>query len=140
MTTTKIISVAPAILSEGFNDAGLYAITMKLHKRTVTVTEPKFGVGGRQSQYARQVIALDIANENEKNELILNYSSAAAVSSGDVPTAEQFREMADADIKFWIAQARRVASQLFDWMDKYEALTKDQQKAETKKKGTKRGK
>jgi hypothetical protein len=127
-----ITPFAPSILKEGFDPNGLYYATLKLRTRTITVTEPKYGVEDLRSAEARKVLLLDIEDVNRKNALLLTYSSLAAISTGDVPAPEELHELADADVKFWITQARKVAPQLFDWMDEVDKLSA---KAKEKKKG-----
>jgi len=139
MVAKPVINLAPVVVSEGYDDNGLYAIKVKLHKRVITVTEPKFGVDDLRTDYAREVMALNIPDLNRKNALLVTYSALAAVSGGDVPKANELGSLGDADVKFWISQARRVAPQLFDWLDEVEELTATQQKAVNKKKGRKRG-
>ena len=133
----KAVIVVPHIVKEGSTPEGLSYITIQLRRRKLTLTEPKYGVDKRRSVHVREALEIKIEDKDEKNEFILLYSAMAAISTGDVPNAKQFLELADADEKFWRATARRIAPHMFDWLTEQEALIGDaqQRKDALKKKG-----
>jgi hypothetical protein len=45
------------------------------------------------------------------------YVPLAACSFGDVPTADEFLALPDADIDIWINEARQINPQYFEWLD-----------------------
>ena len=45
------------------------------------------------------------------------YVPLAACSFGDVPTADEFLALPDADIDIWINDARQINPQYFEWLD-----------------------
>jgi len=125
----------PRILKEGYDSEGLYFIRIKLRKRTITVIEPVYGVDEARSSFVREVLDLNIKDDARRNTLLLTYSALAAVSTGNVPKAGQLLQMADADVKFWIQSARKVAPSLFVWMSELDSLTAAEGKVVLKKKG-----
>lgn len=74
-----------------------------------------------------------------KSSVLVNvYSGVAACSSGDVPSADEFLLMREADVEAWIDAAKKLNPRWFAWMDDVEAsLTEAGKKAIVKKKGKK---
>lgn len=125
-----------SVKNTGYTPSGLLYVVIALRTRHITITEPKFGVDEIRSMYARAVLELKLDNSTQKNMLLLTYSALASVSTGDVPSPLEMLEMADSDVKFWVETARKIAPQLFGWMDEIEgepeAVKKDKQKKKEK--------
>ena len=62
------------------------------------------------------------------------YVPLAACSFGDVPTAEEFLALPDADIDIWINEARQVNPEYFEWLDAAEKIVEKLNEEQLKKK------
>jgi hypothetical protein len=112
------VSAEPVILDEGMNSASLRFVKIQLRNRIITVTEPIYGIERRRARIVMEIMNDATIEEGpEKDTLLVEYSAVAALSTGNVPTAKEMMQMADADVRFWIKAGRRMAPPLFDWME-----------------------
>jgi len=132
----------PAVLADGFNREGLQFVRFKLRNRTITVTEPTYESGFLRGKYIGEAMSEDFGDPMIQALVTNILCPLRACSTGDMPTLDEMRKMAEADIEFWIAQARKVAPKWFAWLDEVEKqigeLSEQEQKAQIKKKGRKR--
>lgn len=131
---TEFIVEKASVKNTGYTPSGLLYVEIVLRSRVITITEPKFGVDEIRSMHARAVLELKLDNLVQKNMLLLTYSALASVSTGDVPSPLEMLEMADSDVKFWVDTARKIAPQLFSWMDEIEGESETAKKEKLKKK------
>jgi hypothetical protein len=124
----------PKVIAQDYTPQGLLFTTIELRKkRIITITEPKHGVEALRGKFANEVLELGLEDEALRNILLLTYSALAALSTGNVPKPLELQEMARADVKFWIEQAKILAPDFFDWMDVPETEAEQEQALQKKR-------
>lgn len=136
----------PKRLSVSETEDGLIQIEIQLRRRRIFVSEMNFFSSFKLGNLLKELYAefnpvdgtlpKDDTQVVKENLLLNVWAPLAICSTGDVPTKEEFLQLPEADIQFWVETARELGVK-FPWLDDLEAVI-DQVREEAKKKARKR--
>lgn len=132
---------SPKRLSDEVDENGLQVRTIQIGKpgfeRIIDIHEATYLHGVRRGLNLSKTDAYKPVDDTDEeaaiayNMLMNLWAPVTSCSEGDVPTIEQFLNLREADIEFWVNEAREVNPHWFTWLDAIEKAAENAAKKKT---------